>query len=55
MYLGSEIVDQIWPENGMRGYLKAIDPMTEGVNLIWTVISKINSFSRSQRLIMLES
>ena len=27
----------------------------EGVNLIWTVISKINSFSRSQRLTMLGS
>ena len=28
---------------------------TEGVNLIWTVISKIMSFSRSQRLTMLGS
>jgi len=27
----------------------------EGVNLKWTVISKINSFSRSQRLTMLGS
>jgi hypothetical protein len=29
--------------------------LAEGVNLIWTVISKISSFSRSQRLTMLES
>ena len=28
---------------------------SEGVNLKWTVISKINSFSRSQRLTMLGS
>ena len=31
------------------------DPAPEGVNLKWTVISKINSFSRSQRLTMLGS
>jgi alcohol dehydrogenase (cytochrome c) len=43
MYLGSEIADQIWPENGMRGYLKAIDPMTGKSK--WQVPSAMPNFS----------
>ncbi len=43
MYLGSEIVDMIWPENGMRGYLKAIDPLTGKSK--WQVPSAIPNFS----------
>ena len=41
------ISDQRNPASGLK--------QPEGVNLKWTVISKINSFSRSQRLTMLGS
>jgi DNA-binding response OmpR family regulator len=53
-----------WFESGEDGLaslmaeppdLVLLDLMSEGVNLIRTVISKISSFSRSQRLTMLES
>ncbi len=42
-YLGSELTDMIWPENGMRGYLKAIEPMTGRSR--WQVPSEMPNFS----------
>ena len=39
----------------MAGSIATTRAQPEGVNLIWTVISKIMSFSRGQRLTMLGS
>jgi alcohol dehydrogenase (cytochrome c) len=43
LYLGMEFVGFTWPENGMRGYLKAIDPMTGKAK--WEVPSELPNFS----------
>ena len=43
LYLGVEFVGFTWPENGMRGYLKAIDPMTGKSK--WEVPSEMPNYS----------
>ena len=43
LYLGMEFVGFTWPENGMRGYLKAIDPLTGKAK--WQVPSELPNFS----------
>jgi len=43
LYLGMEFVGFTWPENGMRGYLKAIEPLTGKTR--WQVPSELPNFS----------
>lgn len=43
LYLGIDFVGFTWPENGMRGYLKAIDPMTGKSK--WEVPSEMPNYS----------
>jgi alcohol dehydrogenase (cytochrome c) len=43
LYLGTEIVDLVWPDNDIRGYLKGIDPLTGKSK--WRVPSAMPNFS----------
>lgn len=43
LYLGIEFVGFTWPENGMHGYLKAIDPITGKSK--WEVPSEMPNYS----------
>jgi alcohol dehydrogenase (cytochrome c) len=43
LYLGIDFVGFTWPENGMHGYLKAIDPMTGKSK--WEVPSEMPNYS----------